>query len=449
MKRIQVLSLLLYALLLLSMNADCLAATDPWSRPVSLDLKDVSLDAALQTLFKDSGLNYVIEAGMRDRVIPRLLMKDVPFSDMLKNILRATGAAYRMEGGIIRISSDPASSVTRGLVNIQVKDAPLSDVLEMLFKNSGFSYTVEPSVSQLKITAVLKDVPFDVALKQVMKAAGVVYRMDKSTYTITARTPVVSTGNGYPPDGANRMSEADWVRTQTLITERVPVYSVQPSDVVPLMPGGVRVSTTANSVLLMGTPDSVDRAKKLIASIDTPDALPHAVRIKLVVRTTITQARMKPTTYEAMVESVGIEGASMPLQITASLPEPAKGHTALKMDNGIRLSVNLTPALAPEPAGQDAEKKSVTLTGRGEISGRLPLEFSQSFNVAVSTAPKQRTVIASGSADLGGGKFEFEVAAIVTIEEGRVRGQSPQGGSYGGGGMGGGGYGGGGMGQRF
>lgn len=61
-------------------------------------------------------------------------------------------------------------------VDIQVRNLPLADALEVLFKGTGISYTVDQSVGQLRVTAILKNVPLKTAFQELLKAADAAYK---------------------------------------------------------------------------------------------------------------------------------------------------------------------------------------------------------------------------------------------------------------------------------
>ena len=61
-------------------------------------------------------------------------------------------------------------------VDIQVRNLPLADALEVLFKGTGISYTVDQDVGQLRVTAILKNVPLQTAFQELLKAADAAYK---------------------------------------------------------------------------------------------------------------------------------------------------------------------------------------------------------------------------------------------------------------------------------
>mgnify|MGYP005837156779 FL=1 len=79
--------------------------------PVSLDLKDVDVKAAIDALFRGTGRNFSLAQGI-EGTIPSLSFKDVPFSQALKNLMKSAGLVYRVENGIYTITKKPETTTT-------------------------------------------------------------------------------------------------------------------------------------------------------------------------------------------------------------------------------------------------------------------------------------------------------------------------------------------------
>jgi hypothetical protein len=153
---------------------------DVWSKKVSVDFEGVALRDALDTLFAKAGTSgWTIDKGVPDSKVT-YAATDVPFIDALGAVLRPAAAKF---GWQHIIAGDPWQRI----IDVDMKDMPLSDAIDMLFKDTGVSYTLDPAVQQLKVTAVLKNIPLDQALKAVLKAAGAVCRVENSVYIIGLR----------------------------------------------------------------------------------------------------------------------------------------------------------------------------------------------------------------------------------------------------------------------
>ena len=71
-------------------------------RPVSLDFQGVDLRAVLRTFSEITGLNVVIDPGVKGTV--DVSLREVPWDQALDIILRANQLGYSIEGTIVRIA---------------------------------------------------------------------------------------------------------------------------------------------------------------------------------------------------------------------------------------------------------------------------------------------------------------------------------------------------------
>lgn len=81
---------------------------DPGKR-VSLNFKDVPVRSAVEMLFNGSGLNYVVEPGVSGTVAV-LRVEDMPFTDALSTLLKASGLTVRKESGVYHIGPQKLTS---------------------------------------------------------------------------------------------------------------------------------------------------------------------------------------------------------------------------------------------------------------------------------------------------------------------------------------------------
>ena len=93
----------------LMVSTAALAADD--DEPISLDLKDVDVRAAIESLFRGTNRNYFIAQDVTG-TIPSLSITDVPFTQALKSVLKSAGLVYRVENSVYMISKKPATSLT-------------------------------------------------------------------------------------------------------------------------------------------------------------------------------------------------------------------------------------------------------------------------------------------------------------------------------------------------
>jgi len=70
--------------------------------PISMSLKDADVREVLRTFARLSGLNIVIQPGVRGTVTVEL--ERVPWDQALDQILKINGLGYELEGNIMRIA---------------------------------------------------------------------------------------------------------------------------------------------------------------------------------------------------------------------------------------------------------------------------------------------------------------------------------------------------------
>src|SRR5436853_7075720 len=97
-------------------------------------------------------------------------------------------------------------------VALSLRDVALRDALRTLFEGSGMQHAVEPAVPNYPITLDIRDVPFNTALRTLLRLAPqVTYRKEGEIYIIGMRPPqvdITSVGQDLQqPDTANAVAE--------------------------------------------------------------------------------------------------------------------------------------------------------------------------------------------------------------------------------------------------
>jgi len=105
-------------------DASVNAVVPPPTKPVTLEMKDVPMRRALQTLFEGSGLQHAVEPAVPDYPIT-LCIHDAPFDVALRQLMNlAPGATYRREGDIYVIGMRPAPAakppISAGFVELEL-----------------------------------------------------------------------------------------------------------------------------------------------------------------------------------------------------------------------------------------------------------------------------------------------------------------------------------------
>ncbi|MCL5104849.1 MAG: hypothetical protein M1133_12150, partial [Armatimonadetes bacterium] len=67
------------------------------------------------------------------------------------------------------MAAEAGSTKAKETVNLELQDVSVRSALQALFKNSGKNYSMDSNVSGTIASISFKDVPFDSALKSLMK----------------------------------------------------------------------------------------------------------------------------------------------------------------------------------------------------------------------------------------------------------------------------------------
>src|SRR5438309_1894860 len=100
----------------------------------------------------------------------------------------------------------------RAMAALPVRDAPAGHALRTRFEGSGMQHAVEPAVPNWPITLDIRDVPFNTALRTLLRLApGVAYRKEGDIYIVGMKQqPVEQTTASQeiqPPEEANATPE--------------------------------------------------------------------------------------------------------------------------------------------------------------------------------------------------------------------------------------------------
>lgn len=305
---------------------------------------------------------------------------------------------------IVLLAAQAAFSAQAGekRMNLNLKDAPFPEVIRQILSQSKHSYSVDHALNDLRVSATLRNIAPDEALKVVCKTAGVVYTVENNAYLFRPKTPVVSTPGGTSaPAAAKGPVKIDMATLQYISAgDAAALLNASPPD------GLVSITATSvNTLMLRGDTEAIDQAQKVIRLFDVEAALPRPVRVTLSLKANASGLK---NPIELSTQSVGPEGVQMPLSISSG-----KGQADSYM-----LSASLTPTILPDG--------SISLTGSGGIDCNLPgagpdtQRLSKPFDVAASVASGTPVTIASGSVDSGSGKVEFTILATVVVEKGRI-----------------------------
>jgi type II secretory pathway component HofQ len=83
------------------LNAQPVAGSSFTGEPISLDLKDADIKDVLRTFAKLARVNIAIDPEVKGSVTVRL--RDVPWDQALEVILQINGLGYVLEGNVLRV----------------------------------------------------------------------------------------------------------------------------------------------------------------------------------------------------------------------------------------------------------------------------------------------------------------------------------------------------------
>lgn len=140
---------------------------------ISLDFKDGDLQDVFRLFADITGLNVVVNPGINGMV--SLRHSNMPWDEVLEQILAVNGYAYRIEDNVLWIASPddlgPPRTYTGKAIDVEFRDEPLEQALRRLARTGGLDVEVGPRVAG-KVTLVLKDVRWDQAFDIVARVNG-------------------------------------------------------------------------------------------------------------------------------------------------------------------------------------------------------------------------------------------------------------------------------------
>ena len=172
--------------------------------PISLDFQGVDLRAVLRTFAEVTGLNLVIDPGVKG--IVDVTLRDVPWDQALEMILRANQLAYSVDGTIVRIAptttfsteaADRRKQAEEKLRELAVSKKEYRTVrlsyanakdLADLVKLSGMSTFGDVQVDENTNTLILFDVPDGLA-----KAQQLIGELDRPQAQVEIEARIVRT----------------------------------------------------------------------------------------------------------------------------------------------------------------------------------------------------------------------------------------------------------------
>ena len=135
-----------------------------------------------------------------------------------------------------------AAAPVKDVVNLDMRDIDIRAAIEALFRGTGKNFAIDPNVSGTVSSVQFKDVSFEVALRNLTKTAGLVYRVDNASniYIISKKPeaqPRVDTGIvGMTPV----TGYVDTTTEKEVKIEKIPLNYTSASEILAMLGGGGR-----------------------------------------------------------------------------------------------------------------------------------------------------------------------------------------------------------------
>lgn len=178
----------------------------------------------------------------------------------------ASGARPTLRSGDVT-SLDIRSNVKipngSSVVNLSLRDADIKQVLRMFADQAGMNIIFSSSVDGT-VTMDLVDIPLEEALNLVIKTNGLFYDIQANTLVISNKDEAMSVASKgmtlIPVKYVNAAALAKFLNTNIFTKNGInPGVSTQPV---------VTINPATNELIVMGTPNDVEMAKRMVAQFD-------------------------------------------------------------------------------------------------------------------------------------------------------------------------------------
>jgi hypothetical protein len=253
---------------------------EPGKEPlVSVQLQNVPLRSALNSLFNGTGYQFTVEPAVSNITVS-LVLKDVDLEAALKLLMKQVvltqpSTYVEKKAGIYLIRTrDTPDPMTNPMlefpgngreptVSMQLRSVPFRSVIDSLFKSTGYQYALDPNVSNVPISVVMKDIGFEAALRQLISLAAVlqpgVYLEKKfGAYAIKAREIPAS-----DPEAVVAKFPVKFQNADDLIKQLERLGVTREVESVLSLP-------RENAVLIKGTRDEIVKLREIIELMDVP-----------------------------------------------------------------------------------------------------------------------------------------------------------------------------------
>jgi len=130
-----------------------------------------------------------------------------------------------------------APAVDNTPISLDLKDADVKSAIESLFRGRGVGFSIATDVSGTIPLFSISGVPFDQALKSLLKTAGLVYRVENGVYMITKKPDVSTYGTTDINSGVATTTDTTVDNTTTVesIIDKIPLSNCGASEILAIM----------------------------------------------------------------------------------------------------------------------------------------------------------------------------------------------------------------------
>lgn len=295
-------------------------------------------------------------------------------------------------------------------VKLDMRGVTFLQALEMLFDGREINYIVDKDIQNREITAVLKDIPRDIALKEICRASGANYTQEGEVITFRSS---VSRMTSFGDAAQFRRDLAN--KTETQVIE---LNNTMPSEVAgaALRLGAFDVTASNNNKLIVSAdPQTQKRIAELVKEMDAEPTLKKQVRIRLTLELTPSDRQV----VNQSTENVGVDG--LPTLLEIMLNQFYQPDTYRRTDIASNF---LTATVVPSVASDGI----VTVSGNGRFNWYLDApslanreSISKSFQINAAIAPGKEKVITAGAVAGMSREVDFKIKILATIEPEMVR----------------------------
>ena len=138
-------------------------------------------------------------------------------------------------------------------VTLDLKDADVKSAIESLFRGRSRNYSISQDVAGAIPSLSITGVPFDQALKSLLKSAGLVYRVENNVYMISKK-PETSASATMDPSAmvAVDSSAVDMTTTVVITIASIKLYNSGGSEILAVMQGNNNNSSGGYGNGMMG-----------------------------------------------------------------------------------------------------------------------------------------------------------------------------------------------------